>query len=94
MFRILVVTILLLTSCSPKIDYFGIGNQHPCLKDYLENVRDTRLCYQDSTETLAEIRRIMSQVNDTALLRIHNHYIYKTYYYEQRKVYKSVSEGH
>ena len=68
---------LLMLSCTTqKIDYFGIGNQSPSFKLYLEEVRDCGLSQgKDSTQVLEEIRGLMLKIKDEHLIKIEEHYI-------------------
>lgn len=68
---------LLMLSCTTqKIDYFGIGNQSPSFKAYLEEVRDCGLSQgKDSTQVLEEIRGLMFRVRDEDLIKIEQHYV-------------------
>jgi hypothetical protein len=69
--------LLMMLSCTTqKIDYFGIGNQCPSFKAYLEKVRDCGLSQgKDSTQVLEEIRGLMFRVEDGHLVKIEKHYV-------------------
>lgn len=86
--------LLLMLSCTTqKTDYFGIGNQCPSFKAYLEQVRDCGLSQgKDSTQVLEEIRGLMFRVKDENLVTIEKYYVLSLEAQRSNSYYKKVSE--